>query len=259
VDEALRLSAGDCVLLPRGRPFRFASDTDLAPIDAVTLFSAARAGGVATVNGGGDCFGTGGYFAFEGPHADMLLGMLPPIIHIRREPDKAALRWCLDRLMLELSEPQPGGLLIAEHLAHMLLVQALRLYLAEGTSGGVGWLFALADTHMRAAIQAMHQDPARRWTLRALADVAGMSRSNFALRFKTTVGASAMEYLTRWRMLLAADRLANSGDPISVIAPSLGYDSDSAFSTAFKRVMACPPRDYGRARRRRTSALGMAA
>jgi AraC-like DNA-binding protein len=73
-----------------------------------------------------------------------------------------------------------------------------------------------------------------------------MSRSTFAFKFKETVGASPMEYLTRWRMLLAGDRLTNSGDPVSVIALSLGYESESAFSTAFKRVMGCSPRQYGR-------------
>jgi AraC-like DNA-binding protein len=81
-----------------------------------------------------------------------------------------------------------------------------------------------------------------------LAKRTGMARSTFALKFKATVGASPMEYLTRWRMLLAGDRLANSRDPISVIALSLGYESESAFSTAFKRVMGCSPRQYSRGR-----------
>lgn len=150
--------------------------------------------------------------------------------------------------MQELRDPQPGGLLIAEHLAHMLLVQALRLHMAEGSRAGVGWLFALADKQMSAAINAMHEDPARRWTLQTLAEVSAMSRSTFAQRFKETVGESAMEYLTRWRMLLAGDRLTNSGDSIFIIAPSLGYESESAFSTAFKRVMGCSPRQYARNR-----------
>jgi AraC-like DNA-binding protein len=75
-----------------------------------------------------------------------------------------------------------------------------------------------------------------------------MSRSAFAQKFKATVGASPMEYLTRWRMLLAGDRLTNSRDPISVIAPALGYESESAFSTAFKRVMDCSPRRFARGR-----------
>jgi AraC-like DNA-binding protein len=248
VSKPMRLTAGDCVLLPRGRPFLLASDATLEPTDAEAFFSTTPEGGVASFNGGGDCFGIGGFFEFAGDHADILLGVLPTVVHIRKESDKAALRWCLDRLMQELREPRPGGLLIAEHLAHMLLVQALRLHMADGSRGGVGWLFALADRQMSAAIGAMHADPARRWTLRALAEVAGMSRSTFALKFKETVGESAMDYLTRWRMLLAGDRLTNSSDPISVIAPSLSYESESAFSTAFKRTMGCSPREYGRRR-----------
>ena len=95
----------------------------------------------------------------------------------------------------------------------MMLVQALRLHMAEGPDAGVGWLFALADKQMGAAIGAMHENPAHRWTLQELAQHAGMSRSNFALKFKEMVGMSAMDYLTRWRMLLAGDRLANSSDP----------------------------------------------
>jgi AraC-like DNA-binding protein len=130
----------------------------------------------------------------------------------------------------------------------MMLVQALRLHLAEGLKGGVGWLFALADKQMSAAMNSMHDDPAHRWTLEELGKRAGMSRSTFALKFKQTVGESPMEYLTRWRMLLAGDKLTNSRDPISVIALSLGYESESAFSTAFKRVMGCSPRQYSRGR-----------
>jgi len=246
VADPLELKAGDCFLLPRGRSFRLASDMTLMPVDAATVFSAARDGGVATHNGGGDFFLVGSRFALTGNHAEILLAMLPPIIHIRKKSDQAALRWSVERMMEELRERQPGGFLVAQHLAHMMLVQALRLHLAEGSSGGVGWFFALADKQMGAAINAMHENPAQRWTLQELAQRAGMSRSSFALKFKETVGSSPMEYLTRWRMLLAGDRLTNSSDPTSVIALSLGYDSDSAFSTAFKRVMGCSPRQYGR-------------
>jgi AraC-like DNA-binding protein len=249
VPDAVRLTAGDCFVLPSGRPFRLASDMTLTPVDAGTIFPPAREGGVVTFNGGGDFFLVGSRFALTGNHAGMLLGMLPPIVHIRKEADQAALRWSVERMMQELRERQPGGFLVAQHLAHMMLVQALRLHLAEGPRGGVGWFFALADRQMGAAINAMHDDPAQRWTLQVLAARAGMSRSSFALKFKETVGASPMEYLTRWRMLLAGDRLANSGDPISVIALSLGYESESAFSTAFKRVMGCSPRHYGRGRK----------
>ncbi len=248
VPDAVRLKAGDGFLLPRGLPFRLTSDLSLTPVDAIKIFAPSRNGGFSTYNGGGDYAGVGGHFTFSGPHAGILLGVLPPIVHLRKESDKAALRWSLERMMQELRERQPGGYLIAEHLAHMMLVQALRLHMAEGLRGGVGWLFALADKQMGAAITAMHDDPAHRWTLQELAERAGMSRSTFALKFKETVGKSPMDYLARWRMLLAADKLANSSDPVSAISLALGYESESAFSTAFKRVMGCSPRQYSRAR-----------
>lgn len=248
VPDAVRVKPGDCFLLPRGWAFRVASDLTLKPVDAFTIFPAARDGGINCYKGGGNFFSVGGHFALTGDYASVLLGMLPPIVHIRNESDKAVLRWCIERMRQELREPQPGGFLVAQQLATMMLVQALRLHLAEGSRGGVGWLFALADRQMAAALRAMHDDPAGRWTVQSLAERAGMSRTTFTLRFKETVGTSPMEYLTRWRMMVAGNRLVNSGDPVSVIARSLGYESESAFSTAFRRVMGCSPRQYGRGR-----------
>ncbi len=248
VADAVHLRAGDCFLLPLGGSFRLASDLTLPPVDFKAMFATPLNGGIATWNGGGNCSGVGGYFALAGNHAGILLGVLPPVVHIKREADKSTLRWSMERMMEELREPQPGGFLVVQHLAAMMLVQALRAHLAEGLKGGVGWLFALADPQMGATIHAMHHDPAHPWTLQELAGRVGMSRSTFALKFKETVGTSPIEYLTRWRMLLAGDRLANSGDPIAVVARALGYESESAFSTAFKRVMGCSPRRYGRGR-----------
>jgi len=249
VAEPLRLIAGDCVLLPRGRAFRLGTDLEVTPIDIATAAAAGRDGTITVVNGGGDYSGLGGWFAFAGQHAAMLLGVLPPIVHIQ-DADRSALRWAMERMMQEMREPRPGGVLVAQHLAHLVLVEALRLHLAEGANGGVGWLTALADPQMNAAIAALHQEPARRWTLQDLAGRCGMSRSSFAQRFKATVGVAPMDYLTRWRMLLAGERLEHSTEPVSAIALSLGYESESAFSTAFKRVMDAPPRRYGRGRGR---------
>ncbi|MDH7795102.1 MULTISPECIES: AraC family transcriptional regulator [unclassified Beijerinckia] len=255
VPDALRLDTGDCFLLPSGRPFRIATDMALTPVQAAEVFSPARGGGIVRYNGGGDFFFVSSRFALAGNHADLLLQMLPPIVHIRSEAEQVALRWSVERMMQELRAEQPGGFLIIQHLAHMILVQALRLHLAEA-KGGVGWLFALADKHMGAAITAMHADPAHRWTLQELAQRAGMSRSVFAEKFKETVGKTPMEYLTRWRMLLGGDRLTHSSDPISTIALSLGYESESAFSTAFKKVMGCSPRQYSRGQQTASSSQG---
>jgi len=240
------LHAGDCFILPRGLPFRLATDLSLEPVlytDACVRHDMRSEAPEVTE---GARYIAGGFFRFTGGHAEMLLHSLPPIVHIRRESDKAAMRWSLERMREELRDPQPGGSLIAQQLAYMMLIQALRLHLADTTNAGRGWLAALADKHMRLAIAAMHNDPGQPWTLLSLAECVGMSRSVFALRFRETVGATPMEYLTRWRMLLAADRLKNSSDGLSAIAQSLGYESESAFGKAFRRVMGCSPRRYAR-------------
>jgi AraC-like DNA-binding protein len=244
VPDPVYLEAGDAFLLPTGRPFVLASDLTLTPLDPFEFLRLPLNGRIGTYNGGGECFSVGGHFTFAGKHASILLGVLPPIVHIRSEAARSAMRWSLEGMMRELRESKPGGFLVAQQLAYMMLVQTLRLHLAEGLAGGVGWLFALADQQMSAAISAMHSNPAHPWTVQQLAERASMSRSVFALKFKQTVGDSPMEYLTRWRMLLAADRLVNSADNIAAISLSLGYESESAFSTAFKRVMGCSPRKY---------------
>jgi AraC-like DNA-binding protein len=253
IAEPLRLTAGDCFLLPHGRPFVLTTDLSAPPTDFRTFLACKPVlseGRLALINGGGQCCVLGGHFAFTGRHARILLDVLPTVAHIRHESDKSAMRWSLDRMRQELSKPRPGSFLVVQHLAHMMLVQALRLHLAEGPQAEpetrVGWLFALADPQIGVAIQAMHSKPAHRWTLQDLAEVAGMSRSSFAQRFKETVGSSPMDYLAQWRMLVASDKLANTRSSIAEIAQSLGYESESAFSTAFKRTMGCSPRQYAR-------------
>jgi AraC-like DNA-binding protein len=241
VAEPVLLTAGDCFLLPRGLPFSLSTDLSLTPVDFRTFLETRKCPMAVPAEGR---YIVGGHFALTGSHADILLQSLPPIVHIRKESDKAAMRWSLERMREELHNPQPGGSLIVQQLAYMMLVQALRLHVAEAAEGGVGWLFALADKQMRAALTCMHDDPGHPWTLQELAGCVGMSRSIFALRFKETVGKTPMEYLTRWRMLLAGDRLQNSDDSLSVIALSLGYESESAFGKAFRRVMGCSPRRY---------------
>lgn len=244
--EAVRLDAGDCILLPNGRRFCLTNDLALPPTPFEKLQPMDWCGGMATLNGGGETLILGGHFAFAGPHADVLLGAMPPVAHLREDKDKMNLRWALERMRQELVESQPGGVLVAQHLAHMMLVQALRLYLSGLAGRHVGWLFALADPQLAKAIGAIHAEPGTRWTLPALANKAGMSRSSFARSFSKTVGTSPIEYLARWRMLLAGTRLTDGKEPVSAIARSLGYDSESAFSTAFKRVMRCSPRAYAR-------------
>jgi len=239
-----RLEPGDCFLLTQGRPFRLATDLSLPAIDANTVCGA-FGDGIATNNGDRDFFLVGGRFSFNGDHAAVLFGSLPPVIHIRRASVEASvLRWSLDQLTAEVRGRQPGGGLVAEHLAHIMLVQVLRLYLDGEHPPAVGWFFALADPQIGRALGAIHADPARSWNLDTLASLAGMSRTTFAERFKRLVGNPPMQYLTRWRMLIAGDRLRTTGDKLAAIAAALGYESESAFSTAFKRTMQVSPRAW---------------
>jgi len=240
----IRLDAGDCVLLPNGRRFVISNNLAFDPTPFEDLPESGWNGGIITMNGGGDTMMLGGHFDYSGPHTDMLLGTMPAVVGLRDENDKAGLRWVLERMRQELSAAQPGTALVVQHLAHLLLVQALRLYLSHGTGRGAGWLFALGDAKIAAAVEAIHASPGARWTLPALAEKAGMSRSKFAARFKAVSGSSPIDYLKRWRMLLACERLTRRNEPVSAIALSLGYESEAAFSTAFKRVMGCAPRTY---------------
>jgi len=246
VAEPVRLVGGDCFLLPRGLPFRLATDLALEPVPYTEYF--ARLGKTRETPGVAEAvrYIAGGHFALTGGPAEMLLQSLPPIVHIRREADKAAMRWSLERMREELRDGQPGGSLIAQQLAYTMLIQALRLHLNDAANAGRGWLFALSDKQMSSAIACMHDDPGYAWTVESLAERVGMSRSVFALRFRETMGSTPMEYLTRWRMLLAADRLKNSTDGLAAIAQSLGYESESAFGKAFRRVMGQSPRQYAR-------------
>lgn len=245
--QPTELRAGDFILVPGRSAFRLYSAPDAPVTDAYQFFPSFPAGETGVLNGGGECSGVGGFFDFAGLHAELLLGILPPIVHINAEATKAALTWLIERLMHELRDPQPGSTLIGGHLAQTLLIEALRLHLAERSPHSAGWLFALADKQMRAVIAAMHADPARRWTLADLARVGGMSRSSFAVRFKETVGEPVMDYLTRWRMMLAADRLASGRVSVATVAPAVGYESESAFSAAFKRSFGHSPREFSKA------------
>ena len=140
----------------------------------------------------------------------------------------------------------PLGIQLATSADRALHARGLRLHLADGLKGRAGWLFALSDKDISAAIASIHDEPAHDWTVEELGHRVGMSRSIFVLRFKKTVGVSPMQYLTHWRILLAADRIANTSDSISEIAQSLGYESASAFTKVFKKMMGCSPREYNR-------------
>lgn len=150
-----------------------------------------RYNGVLSVSPGDDFLLLGSHFDL-GENARLLLDVLPPIVTVE---DESQTRWAVERILREMRNPQPGGTLVAQQVAYTLLIDALRLHLADDTQQSSGWLCALADERMRKALSSIHQTPAQAWTLEQLARLVGMSRTAFAQTFKRTVGETPMAYL----------------------------------------------------------------
>ena len=146
--------------------------------------------------------------------------------------------------MEERAAGRPGSQLASAQLSQLLFIQILRAHVATSGPLDAGWLRALSDARIAPALHLMHGDPARSWHLEDLAQACAMSRTTFATCFKAAAGVAPLTYLTDWRMRLAERALADDGTPVSVVAQTLGYASESAFSHAFKRVTGSSPKAY---------------
>ena len=248
--DALLLATNDCVLLPNGRPFVVARDLSFTAVDFENIPTEEWHEQTATIGDGRDATLLVGHFAFSGLQSTLMLGGVGSIVRLRDEDRGARLRWLLNQMKTELAEPCPGSLAAVRLLANLLLVQALRLFLAAAADRPGGWLFALHDAKIGKAVVAIHDSPSTRWTLSDLAAVSNMSRSRFAERFRRIVGMPPLDYLTHWRMMIACQRLETTREPVGSIATGLGYQSESAFNTAFKRILGCSPGRFRKAHRR---------
>ncbi|MGS2642463.1 cupin domain-containing protein [Streptosporangium sp. LJ11] len=253
VPEPIDLAEGDCFLLTRPRAFTLASGPGVRPVPAHPVFAAAT-DGVARVGTGEDVVFIGGRFDFGERAQELLLDVLPPVIHVPgRTAEAATVRWALEQIDAELRDRPLASTLVTEHLAMIMLIHLLRLHLAVAGPGAVsGWLAGLTDPIVASALGAMHARPAHAWTVAQLAGVAAVSRSTLAARFKQAVGQGPLDYLTGWRIELAAQRLRRGDETVAAIAREVGYGSESALSNAFKRVTGASPREY----RRRISPAG---
>ncbi|MBW4028950.1 MAG: AraC family transcriptional regulator [Acidobacteria bacterium] len=188
-----------------------------------------------------------GNFAFSAANRDLISTLMLPIVHINgKEIAAARLAALLATFGEEATVDRPGRSLVLDRLLELVLIEALRYRPADIGDGRSSLLAGLADPKIGRALRIMHSDPKRPWTLAALAREVGMSRSAFASRFAETVGAPPIEYLANWRMTLAKSALASSELPMIDIAELAGYQSVSAFSTAFKREIGLSPTLYVR-------------
>ncbi|HEY6132888.1 MAG TPA: AraC family transcriptional regulator [Rubrivivax sp.] len=254
----VRLIAGDAVLFPQGDAHRMASQPGLQPAAGGRLSDvlSRRPRQLSYGGGGATTRLVCGYLACDARLARLLLAGLPPLVRVNVRGSNAGawLEASVRYALAEARSPRPGGAAVLAKLSEVLFIEVLRLYMNEQGEGHTGWLAGVGDRIVGAALNALHKDPARAWTLEELAREAGTSRSVLAERFQQLVGSSPMQYLTQWRMLLAANMLSRSNAPLARIAENVGYQTDTAFSRAFRREYGSPPAAWRRGQALRATA-----
>ena len=240
------LEPGVFALVPHGEGHRISSAPGVTPANLFDLpiehvserYEILRHGG-----GGAPAHMVCGAVRFDHPAAQQLIGLLPRriIIESWSSPQMNWIRSTLRLMADEARQPRPGGEAIVTRLADILVIQAIRSWMAEDPAAQTGWLGALQDEQIGRALLLIHRDPARRWTVASLAAEVAMSRSAFAARFAELVGEAPMQYVTKWRMHMALTWLKEEESPIADLAYRLGYQSEAAFNRAFKRVIGVSP------------------
>lgn len=245
------LRQGDLALVPHGKGHRLTSEPG---IPAAKLFDLPREQLSERYeilrHGGGGPVSTlvCGAVRFDHPAAHQLVKLLPKMICIEAS-SSPHMEWIQSMLRFMASEAKalrPGGETVVTRLADILVIQAIRSWIDQDPAAQTGWLGALQDKQIGRAISLVHREPAREWTVASLAAEAAMSRSAFAARFTELVGEPPMRYVARWRMHVALTLLKEEGAPLGDLAIRLGYQSEAAFSRAFKRFIGISP---GAARR----------
>jgi AraC-like DNA-binding protein len=246
----VHLTAGDVVVFPQGHAHRMCSQPGVPPAKGARLDEVLARRPRQLIYGGGGpatrlvC----GYLACDRRLAEMLLAGLPVLLRVNVRGSSAGM-WLEASVRYALAEarsPRPGGAGVLAKLAEVLFIEVLRLYVNQQSEGRIGWLAAVGDRIVGAALNQLHARPSHAWTLDELAKEAHTSRSVLAERFQYLVGSSPMQYLTQWRMLLAANLLTRSNAPMARIAEDVGYQTDTAFSRAFRREFGSPPATWRR-------------
>ena len=233
------LAPGD-VFLIGDHPYVVASDPGVAPVEGAPLYAGRD---TARIGDGDQVRMLGGGVAFADGAASFFLDALPRFLAVDgAEPGAAGVARSLAWLDAELEADRPGAALVAARLAELLLVEAIRAHVAADGPDRTGWIGALGDPHVGAALRLMHGEVARPWTVGVLAAQVGMSRSAFAARFAEQVGKPPLDYLTRWRMESARRMLREGRRDIARVAEEVGYSSQSAFGHAYKRTFGHSPR-----------------
>ncbi len=239
-----RIEAGDVIFHSEPRSFVLYNDPDVDPVDAQTLYENLETPVV--VLGKGDAFHLiGGHVNVDPAFAEHLSDLFPKWLHLQGiKPEAKTLRWLLEQLVFENTSSLPGADSAAAQLAQLMFIQVLRSHLGSAKPSAPGLFRILGDPKLAPAVRLIHNRPEEPWQLEELAKAAGMSRTTFAVYFKSVAGISPLAYLSEWRMQVARKMLRQENVTIAILAESLGYASESAFSSAFKRVTGLAPKHY---------------
>lgn len=242
--EPLRISEGDFLLLPTTPAFSLCSRPGATCIAAEPLAEAVRHG---EQEGEPEFVALGGSFSIESVNAPLLLALLPDAIHIPASAGRGTrFGRVIELLSEECAADYPGKNLIVQRLLETLLVESLRWDIIGNNAASAGLLNGLRDPAMARVLRSIHEDVRRRWTVADLARIAGMSRSGFAARFNEILGCAPIEYLARWRIVIAKQALLTGAKSLERIADEIGYESASAFSSAFSKRLGCSPSRFAR-------------
>jgi AraC-like DNA-binding protein len=245
--EPVHLEHGDFVMFPATPAFAMLSRPGARCAQGIPSRDGVRHG---EPGGEPDFEMLGGAFRLDPVNAALVLTLLPEMIHIRgSDTDTSRLTRIIGLIMDECAADRPARDMVLERHLDVMLVECLRRPSLSYGAVPAGLLAGLQDPALARALRAMHSDVRAGWSVAELAKLAGMSRSTFAARFSQALGCAPMEYLLRWRMTLAQDALSRSTKPLDRIAEEIGYESASAFSTAFRRRLGCSPGAFARARR----------
>ena len=244
------LASGDLVIVPHGNGHVLADSPKTKPVPIIRLVKGKADSAILLQHGGGGAqtLMTCGSFQIVNGDYNPLLAVLPPLIHIPsgREQLDEWLEPTLKMLAYEARHLRPGSETLVARLIDIILVRAVREWVEEQPHNRGGWLGALRDPQIGAALGLIHREPQRNWSVSALAHEVAMSRSIFAAKFSSLVGAPPLTYLTRWRLWHASRLLAEENLSVGETALRVGYDSEPAFSKAFKRHFGQPPLAYRR-------------
>jgi AraC-like DNA-binding protein len=240
------VASGDLIVLPHGHGHTLRDDPGTAATPLERLLDGRDLWEPFVLHHGGGGASTSlvcGGFRFGDQAANPLLAVLPPLIHIKGEAGRAVpwLETTLQFIAGEAASGRPGSDTVIARLSDVLFIQAVRGYLAGAPQDGGGWLGALVEPGLEPALRRMHRQPERPWTVAELAAEAGMSRSAFSARFSRVVGEPPLQYLTRWRIHRAMGLLREGRLGLAEVAERVGYESEAAFSKAFKRWAGVAP------------------